>query len=184
MTTPLVVSEAPTATVSGKLHLFSLYLDFPASVQARALVCAITKLAGPEWQTSSEMWKLEAFKSSANIRQMMTRDAANADILILSITSLTHREPALIEWLTALAAQKTNQAGLLIGLLGDDHTQPKELDWVVLPLIRHSRQMGRAAIWHCLSENTVSTADWLAEDLENVLARKRGAQEVLATPHI
>lgn len=176
MATTFAVSHTPAVSAARKLHLFSVYMDFPASVQARSMVCTITQQAGSEWLTSSEMWKLDALKSSESIRQMMTKDAANADVIIITVTSLVHHEPALIAWLAALAAEKNNQSGLLIGLLGDDKTQPKELDWIVKPLLYHSRQMGREVIWHCLEQNLISEVDWLKEHLENLLANKLAAE--------
>jgi len=179
MATTFAVSNPSAASATRKLHLFSVYMDFPASVQARSMICTITQLAqqaGPEWLASSEMWKLDALKSSDSIRQMMTKDAANADVIIITVTSLVHHEPALIDWLAALAAEKTNQSGLLIGLFGDDKTQSKELDWIVKPLLYHARQMGREVIWHCLEQNIISEVDWLKEHLENLLTNKLAAE--------
>jgi hypothetical protein len=40
---------------NGKLHLFSLYVDFETSMRARWATGTINKLAGPRWKTSREM---------------------------------------------------------------------------------------------------------------------------------
>src|SRR5208282_6219451 len=87
--------------VNGKLRLFSLYVDFAASVHAKWAAGAITKLAGPRWQSSTEMWNLDALTASEPIRKMIAGDAADADVLVIAASSLDQREPKLIEWLAS-----------------------------------------------------------------------------------
>lgn len=63
--------------VNEKLRLLSLYADLPASVRARATAGLIAILAGPCWQTTSEMWKIDSLQIGAPIREMISDDAVN-----------------------------------------------------------------------------------------------------------
>jgi hypothetical protein len=175
MPADFLVKQAPPT--NGDLRVFSLYVDFPASVRARWMVCTIIKLAGPCWNTTSEMWKTDSLRAGERIRKMITQDAANADVILVAVSSLAQSEPTLIEWLDCLAAEKTRRpvAGLLLGLLGDEETQTGELAGTVKPLIRCAQQTGREFIWHSMREDAMTGADWLTEDLENLLARKLAA---------
>jgi hypothetical protein len=159
------------AVMNGKLHLLSLYGDLAASARARRLANTIAKRAGPHWQTASEMWKIDSLCVSEPIRQMITDDAAKADVIIIAASSL---EPALIQWLNSLEAGKHNRplAGLLVGLLGDEETTTAELGGVVKPLLRSAQQMGWNFIWHWMGEETMSDTGWLGPSLENLLACK------------
>ena len=172
MTTELLAK--PMTPASRKLRLFSVYVDFPASVYARWAASEIRKLAGPEWQTGSEMWKIDSFKASAALRQMMTHDATTADVIILVVSSLAQPDPALFQWLDSLVAGKTGNpaSGLLIGLLGDEKTKTAELDSTVKPLIRCAQQTGREFIWHWMGENSLNDPEWMIDDIKNLLARK------------
>jgi hypothetical protein len=164
---------------NGKLRLFSLYADLPASVCARWATCTINKLAGPDWQTSTEMWKIDSLRSSESILEMMTQDAANADVIVVAVTSLAQTDPALMEWLDSLTHWQTSRpaANLLIGLLGDDDTKTRELDRIVKPLIRCAQQTRRDFIWHWMGEDAMSDSDWLTDNIKNLLTRKLAASD-------
>ena len=158
--------------MDGKLHLFSLYVDFEASVRARKVAVKIAKIASPGWRTSSEMWKMDSLVASGSVQQMAANDAANADVIIVAVSSLKQREPALIEWLDKLADWHINRSGLLIGLLGDDENQTAELDWTVKSLMQCAQKMGRDFIWHWTGEDSLSNLDWLGENMNNLQVRK------------
>ena len=172
----------PVESGKGKLQLLSLYVDFPASAYARWATVAIGKLAGSQCEARSEMWKIDSIQTSASLWQMMTNDAANADVIIVAASSLAQPEPALFQWLDSLAALKTNRpvSGLLVGLLGDEKTKTMELDAAVKPLIRCAQQTGREFIWHWMGESRLNDSEWLAEHIENLLARKLAAASEVA----
>jgi len=169
MPTTLTALAPPVSVATEKLHLFSLYLDFPAAVLARGLVCGITQQTGAERRTTAEMWKLDALKSCASIRKMMTADAAKAEVIIIAATILNRGEPLLVEWLAEVAALNNRPSGVLIGLLGDENTPAKELDWVAKPLAHFAAPMGRQVLWHCPGQKTLNEANWPA--LKKSLAR-------------
>ena len=187
------------AVTNGKLHVLSLYGDLPASVRARWAAGAIARLAGPLWKTTSEMWKIDSLQVSAPIREMITNDAANADVIIVAASSLAHSEPAyagtkhaclahsmatarrrpvLIQWLESLKDCKGNRpaTGLLIGLLGDEETTTMDLDGVVKPLLHCAQQTDRNFIWHLMENGAMSDSDWLADGVNELLSRKSTAQ--------
>ena len=165
------------AVTNGKLHLLLLYGDLPASVRARWAAGAIARLAGPLWKTTSEMWKIDSLQVSAPIREMITNDAANADVIIVAASSFSHSEPVLIHWLESLKDCKGNRpvTGLLVGLLGDEETTTVNLNYVVKPLLHCAQQTDRNFIWHLMENGAMNDSDWLADGVNELLSRKSAA---------
>ncbi len=158
-----------------KLRLFSLYVDFAASARAKWLSGAITRLVGPKWKTCCEMWNLDSFKASQSIRKIMLQEAAEADVLVIALSSLDQREPKLIEWLDALAGEKTEppDSRLIIGLLGDEDHEAGELGWTVKQFIGCAQRTGRDFIWHWMGQEAVNDITWLADNVKKFLAHKQ-----------
>lgn len=154
---------------NGKLRLLSLYGDIATSGRARSAACAITRLASPNWQTTSEMWKIDTIHVSEPIRQMITNDAVNADVLIIAAGTL---DPALIQWLNSVETGNRPVAGLMIGLVGDAETTVAELSLVVEPLIQSAQKLGCDFIWHWMGEAARCDSDWLNGGVEKLLDRK------------
>jgi hypothetical protein len=174
--------------VNGRLRLFSLYVDYAASARARWANSAITKLAGPRWQSSTEMWSLGSLTAGESVRKMIASDAADADVLIIAATSLDQREPKLIEWLDSLAAWESNRpaAGLLVGLFGDEENRSKELEWTVRQFIYYARQMGRELVVQWMERDSMDDSGWLTQSVEALLACKQSAcsETVLQEPAV
>jgi hypothetical protein len=158
-----------------KLRLFSLYVDFAASLRARWASGTITRLVSPRWNTCSKMWKLDSFKASQQkIGRIILRDAAEADVLIVALSSLDQREPKLVEWLNALTGRKAQGpvSGLFIGLLGDEDHDAGELGWTVQQFIHCARKTGMDFIWHWMGQEAISETSWLTDNMEKFLSRK------------
>jgi len=172
--------------VTGKLRLFSMYVDFAASAHARWATSAITRLAGSRWQSSHEMWNLDALAASGSVRTMIARDAADADVLIVAATSLDQREPKLIEWLDSLAAWKDNRpvAGMLVGMFGDEENRAKELEWTVQQFIYCARQMDRDLVVQWMERDSLDYSDWLTVKVGALLARKQVAHGGAMRPEL
>lgn len=162
------------AAAIGKLRIFSLHLDFPASLRARWAVSTIKKLAGEPWLCSAEMWKIESLDTASSIRKMLLDEAARADVLIIAASSLDRRETELIHWLESLATVTTARPapGLLIGLFGDEAQLSRELDWTVKHFMNCARNTHRDFIWHWMEEPAVGEPEWLVTHLETFLLRK------------
>ena len=176
---PEISEKEQFAVTNGKLRLLSLYADLPAAVRARWAVGSMVRLAGPHWQTTSEMWKIDSLRVSQPIRQMITADAAKADVIVIAASSLAQCDPVLIQCLNSLEAGRDDRplSGLLVGLLGDDETTTAELAGVVKPLIHCAQKMGWNFIWHWMGEDAMSDADWLTANLENLLVSKLAAND-------
>jgi hypothetical protein len=159
--------------IMGKLHLFSIYTDMGAYKRIKWTANAIAKLAGPRWQCSSEMWKLDSSIANALMRKMLAGDGSNADVLIAVIGSLERRTPELIDWLDSLAPLAPHRAGLLIGLLGDEENKAQELDWTAKELIRCAQKTNRKFIWHWMGHHAMDDSDWLTDSIEMLVAHKQ-----------
>lgn len=179
MTVEPLEPRTESAAANGKLHLFCLYADFPASLRARRAVSAITRIAGPDWRPSAEMWKLDSLASSRPIRDMISSDAANADVMIVGVSSLEYRALELVQWLDSLAAQEPARStpGLLVGLLGDDENKSQELDWTVRQLIGCAQRSNRNFIWRWMEADALDDSGWLAGSVGELLSRKSAAND-------
>ena len=166
--------ELETVT-HGKLRLFSLYLDSAAAVRARWATSQISRLAGERWKSSTEMWNLNSLFASDPIRTMITQDAAEADVVVVAMSSLDRRVVELIEWLDSLADCKANRpvSGLLVGLFGDDEQMACELDWTVEQIQGCARRNDRDFIWRWMKQEAMSDGGWLADPVEVLLSRKQ-----------
>jgi hypothetical protein len=171
----------PELVADRRLHLFSLYVDFPAALRARWATSQISRLAEEQWKVSTEMWNLDSLTTSEPIRKMITRDVADADVLVITMSSLDWRELELVQWLDSLAAGKANRPGprMFIGLLGDGRGQAVELDWTVKEFLRCARQMGRDFIWHWMDRDAMVDDDWLTDSVEELLTSKQPGRDVI-----
>ena len=167
-----MMTARDSTVMNGKLRLLSLYGDLPASVRARWAAGRIVRLAGPHWQTTSEMWKIDSLQVSETIREMITNDAADADVIIIAASSLTQNEPALIQLLNSLESCKNHRpfTGLLVGLLGDDEAPNVDLGCVVESLIHFAQLSDRDFIWHWMEKSAMDDPVWLAGSVEAVRA--------------
>lgn len=163
-----------------KLRLFCLYVDFAASARARWVNDIITRLVRPKWKTCCEMWNLDSVKASQSIRKMMLQEAAQADVLVIALSSLDQRELKLMEWLTALTGQQPEPpvSRLFIGLLGDEAHEAGELGWTVKQFIGCARSMGRDFIWHWMGQEALNDITWLTDNVKKFLAQKQSLSNI------
>jgi hypothetical protein len=121
------------------------------------------------------MWKLDSLMTSQPIRTMITNDAANADVLVIAISSLERCAFDLFHWLDFLATRKSNLPvpGLLIGLLGNEENKSRELSWTVNQLIHCAQRANRDFIWQWMGQGANADSDWLTENVGILLARKQ-----------
>jgi hypothetical protein len=174
----------PEILAGRRLRVFSLYVDFAAAVRARWATRQIAKLAGEHWKSSSEMWSLDSVTASEPIRKMIARDAADADVLVIAMSSLERRELELVEWLDSLTEGKTSRrvSGLFIGLLGDETQPAGELDWTVKQFLGYAQRTDRDFIWHWMEDGTMNHNGWLAVSVEALLARKLPVHDLAFLP--
>ena len=165
----------PVILREGRLRVFSLYVDFAAAVRARWATSQVAKLAGEHWISSSGMWDLDSVAASEPIRKMIAQDAADADVLVIAMSSMERREQELVQWLDSVAHEKTNRtaSGLFVGLLGDENSPAGELDWTVKQFLRCAQGADRDFIWRWMYPEAMFGCDWLADSVEALLARKQ-----------
>jgi len=60
-------------------------------MRARWTTSQIARLAGERWKSSTEMWNLNSLFASDPIRTMITQDAAEADVIVVAMSSLDRR---------------------------------------------------------------------------------------------
>jgi hypothetical protein len=172
---PQILIELKTEATPMKLRLFSLYVDFVASTHVKWAGGTIAKLVDRHCQPQSEMWHLDSFSASQQLWNLMLQDAADADVLIVALSSLDQRESKLIEWLDALADKKTDNPipGLFIGMLGDEGHEAGELRWTVKGFLSCAQKMGRDFIWQWMGQEAVNDTTWLTDNVQKFLSRKR-----------
>lgn len=182
MNMPPVMPLKAALAVNGKLHVLSVYADFPAAARVRWAASAIIKTAGRHWEATAEMWKLDSLAAGQAIKDMISADVADADVLVVAVSSLDQRAVELAQWLDSLAARPSTRPipGLLVGLLGDEEGKAKELDWTVKQLMRRAQQADRHFIWHWMGEGAMDESDWLTDSAEELLARKLAASNEMA----
>jgi hypothetical protein len=154
-----------------------LYADFPSVVRLKWLTGQVVKLAGQSWEPHVEMWKLDSVTPNGPIKEMIAQEAGEADVLIIAMSSLDQREPALTQWLDSVVAWKTNcrVPGLLIGLLGDEEHQAGELDWMVSQLGDFARRTQMGFIWRWMDRDAMDDASWLVGSVEALLTERKRA---------
>ena len=169
----------PEILAEKRLRVFSLYVDFAAATRARWAASQVATLAGEHWKSTSELWNLDSVAASEPIRKMIARDAVDADVLVIGMSSMERRELELMEWLDSLAEEKSNRtaSGLFIGLLGDERQPAGELDWTVKQFLRYAQCMDRDFIWHWMEPGVMNSNDWLADSVEALLTRKQPARD-------
>jgi len=170
----MIITPFNEATAGETLRVFSVYADFEASRHAKYVTGAIIKLAGHPGQFVTEMWKLDVLTANETIKRMFMRDAARADVLIVSVSSLAQRPGELIALLDAVTTVKpaSGLPGLLIGLLGSEENLSHELDWTVKRLIGCAQRANRDFIWHWMGPEALNDFDWLTENVGMLMRRK------------
>ncbi len=170
----------PELVTDERIRLFSLYVDYAAAVRARWVTSQITRLVGEHWKTPAEMWDLDLLTDSDPIQKMMSKNAAEADVLIVAMSSLDRRELELIQCLNSLTAEKSKSpvSRLFIGLLGDEKHPAGELEWTVEQFLNCAQRMNRDFIWRWMEPEAMSDGDWLADSVAALLNRKQHTCDV------
>jgi hypothetical protein len=169
-----ILMEAELVT-DRRLRLFSLHVDFAAAMQARWATGQISRVAGVHWKSTTEMWDVDSLTAGEPIRKMITRNAAEADVLVVAMSSVDWREWELVQWLDSLAACQANRAGtgLFVGLLGDANNRAGELDWTVKQFLGCAQRMDRNFVWHWMAPEMMDDSEWLTDSVTALLTGKK-----------
>jgi hypothetical protein len=173
MNSNILIEQRSTAKT--RLRWFTLYADYPAAIRAKRLAEKVARAIGCEWQLSAEMWKLDAIAPVGSIRNLIAQEAAEADVLLIAVSSLDQPDPAVIEWLHSLVDWKANRLipGLLVGLLGDEDHKLSDKNWLVEELVQFAGRTHMHLAWHVCGQELVEDSHWLSAGVENLLVRKK-----------
>jgi hypothetical protein len=97
--------ELNGSTVGAKeqLRVFVFYNEFFAGVMAKRLADWIGELAGEDWSTETEIWKLDSIPVIGPLMNAVVAQASEADILIVA-TSENLPPSAATRWLNSMSA--------------------------------------------------------------------------------
>ena len=176
---PTQFSPSREFVTDGRLRLFAMYLDYPASIRARWANSTMSQIAGDNWIISTEMWRIDSLETNPAIAKMVTEEATKADVIVVVASSLDYRHHQLTRWLESLGKLNTlrQTTGLLIGLFGDEQNQKSELGWTVYQLLNCASTMNCDFIWHWMDADAMKDYGWLTENLQPFLTRKRHETE-------
>lgn len=175
------ISIFQSATQLSRLRVFSLYIDLPGSIHARWINTSISQFAGHQWVTSTEAWSLGSLAANASMRIMTTGEAAKANILTVTISSLSYRQHGLFAWLEDLAVIKAedHDKGLFIAYIGEDENHVKESEWSIKQFENISQRMNREMFWQRSPSNAVPDTFWLKTQVNSFLTSHREARKKL-----
>ena len=171
MNSNIIADAAPITTEP--LRLFTLYEDFEAGVRAKLLADRIINRTGNNYVILKGMWRMGSAKPIGRIHQMMARDAAESDVLLIASTSVDQTQATIIRWLYSLLGWRSNPMlpGLLIGLIGDEEQPASDSDWLVGQLSAFTGRNHLEFAWHSGSES-ITDCGWIDPLLEKLFARK------------
>jgi len=149
------------------MRLFTLYEDFDAGFRAKLLADRILDRVGSSRQISRAMWRIGSTKPIGRIHQMMARDAAESDVLLVACSAVDQTQQTVIRWLYSLLGWRSNPMlpGLLIGLFGDREHGASASDWLLSHLTAFAARNHLEFIWHSESAG-VTDPHWIEQVLE------------------
>ena len=124
------------------------------------------------------MWNLDSLFASDPIRTMITQDAAEADVVVVAMSSLDRRMLELIrvagfpdrltrrtarapDCSSACSVTRSSRRGNWIGRWNKFCVAPNGMD--------------RDFIWRWMGRGALADGDWLADSVEVLLSRKQAA---------
>lgn len=151
------------------LRLFTLYEDFDAGFRAKLLADRILARVGNSRQISQAMWRIGSAKPIGRIHQLMARDAAESDVLLVASSAVDQTQQTVIRWLYSLLGWRSNPMlpSLLIGLFGDRDRAASASDWLISQLTAFAARNHLEFLWHSESEG-VTDAYWVEQVFEGM----------------
>jgi hypothetical protein len=165
--------------VSGDtVRVFALCLDSQAVERARWLTRQLAGSGAGPHEILAQTWTLASAINGRSIRDWVAQDAAGCDVLVIAMSYLSQREPALIQWLNSLTLwkQSSRRGALLLGLFGDEDRPAGELAWLVSELGSFARRTGRQFLWQWMADGAMRDTEWLDACIEECVSRDRSPQ--------
>lgn len=159
-----------------KLRAFALCFDELAVVHVHWLRAQLTGLAANGLDLSFHLQTPGFPVVHESSIEMRIETALRSDVLVIAMSSLQRREPAVIQWLNSLesrlAAKSCEPPGLLIGLFGGAENRAGELGWLVSEMVSFTRRTGMDFVWQWMGHESECDWDWLAISIDELLARQ------------
>lgn len=108
------------------LRVVIAYRDLPAGKRAMHVMSGLGKGLGDEIEFQPVPWSFELL-ADRDWSEVATRDAINADILIVATSSANALPPAVARWVESTINQKQGTAAAVIALFGSE-ANPDEVD--------------------------------------------------------
>jgi len=159
--------------MSGELRLFTLYEDFDAGFRAKRFADLIDMRVGDQRKIARAMWRMGSAKPIGRIHQMMARDAAESDILLVASSAVDQTQHTVIRWLYSLLGWRSNLMlpGLIIGLLGGEDRPAHASDWLVSQLRAFATRNHLEFTW-CSRSESITDGPWIEQVLEKIFASR------------
>ena len=164
-----------TGPLSPQLRLFTIYEDSEAGVTAAWLVDEIRRYIRNRCVLLQELWKLDLIAGFVRFREITLEDAAEADVVLLSLRSLEQPVPSVCSWLESLKSQRAHRStpGLLLAVLGTEEEEERVAE---SPLMNCLQQFSRSArlefAWAPGDAYRLRDSAWLDRKLDSVVQHR------------
>lgn len=159
------------------LRQFALYDDFRAGQQARRLAKILWRTFSSETEFCLEMWKGDMVSKLVRVQDVALEGAAEAEVLILSLSEAQVPEPWLYQWFERLTPWRLRftGGGILIALLGLSPTnelepgcEPEPGLETIAHLSQFARRVGMRFAWQPMCDETPEDFSWALKSLSAI----------------
>jgi hypothetical protein len=163
-------------------RVFAMCLDSAAVERARWLTRQLARKEAGRREVLPQVWRLDSAIAASSLQELIAQDAAEADVLVIAISSLNQREPALVDWFNSLTPwkQTCRRGRLLVGLFGDEDHPAGELAWLISELGGFARQTGMQFLWQWMAEGAMQDTEWLETGIEELIHANSSSPSVPA----
>jgi len=112
---PSFAGEAPRR----QLRTILVYENLAAAVRAQSLIHRLATELRPEFELFNQVWKFELLRHP-QLKQEVTAEAIEADVIIISASSGTELPPLINSWIESWLPEKIGQQASLIALFDQE----------------------------------------------------------------
>jgi len=116
--------SSPEPEVTPNLNIVIAYEDFESGKEAKTTCDFLTDNLGPEWQFGNQMWKFDVL-NIPELRNMAAKDAAMADIIIVSSRGGNDLPDSVKAWMELWLGAQSNPIALVALFSERSHQEDK-----------------------------------------------------------
>jgi len=167
-TTTMIVPE------TRRLSVFVFYTDFPAGVHAKLVADGMVRLAGAGAEPVLDIWKLDSIPPVGPLKQVILREARQADVWILACSSPCDRDAQIMQWLNYLGTREAGgkMPALLVGLFDAPPACAVNFKWFLDLLALFAERAGQHFVWQQMHRRMPKEVGWLEAPLGGLLGRR------------